>query len=109
MPGAAAASGAPTQSADTAASSKASWQSCPSGAVCLYTGSNGQGTRHVIYGATDHNYKHISSVWNHGTCGSGTPCWVILGNANGASCVAPGKKQNRGDATVYSVRWTQSC
>jgi hypothetical protein len=95
---------------DTATHLSASWKDCPSGAVCLYTKDNGQGTQHKIYGESDHDYKHINSVWNHGKCGPSVPCWAVLKKGkNSFTCVPPGKKMNFPDHTIYSVRWSDSC
>ncbi|WP_314172308.1 peptidase inhibitor family I36 protein [Streptomyces winkii] len=93
-----------------ASSVKKKWKHCPKGALCLYTKQGGQGTVYRVWGATNKNFKHISSAWNNGKSqGPENALTKIQYNGHTQwTCWPQGYRASGVDRTVDAVRWKES-
>ncbi|MEV0603424.1 peptidase inhibitor family I36 protein [Streptomyces sp. NPDC050315] len=99
---------APVESAGSGPVAKG-WKDCPKGAVCLYTKPNGQGKVYPVWGNSNRNYKHISSMWNNGDTSHPRDHVKIKRFNNKWMCLAPGGWVSGLDYTVDAVRWRGGC
>ncbi|MFI7005235.1 peptidase inhibitor family I36 protein [Streptomyces sp. NPDC050145] len=90
---------------------RAAWKKCPLGAVCLYTEPNGRGKVYKIWGKTNHNFKGIESIWNHGDRSQGPAYAKVKYNSNKWRCYGPGgySARIRPAIEVDAVRWRTGC
>ncbi|MFF0747218.1 peptidase inhibitor family I36 protein [Streptomyces sp. NPDC004111] len=94
----------------SATGAKKKWKPCPKGAVCLYTKKDGQGTVYPVWGASNKNYKHISSVWNNGRS-QGPETVLLKWQYQGKTywtCWPQGYRASGVDRTIDAVRWKES-
>lgn len=83
--------------------------SCPKGALCLYTGTKYTGKRIEVWGKSNKNHKHISSMWNNGDTGEAKDHVKVKRYNNKWVCMKPGTGRTGDDYTVDAVRWAKSC
>ncbi|MEV0528232.1 peptidase inhibitor family I36 protein [Streptomyces sp. NPDC050439] len=101
---------APAQGVDA----QAAW-SCTKGAVCFYTGSNGDGTRYERHADSNSNFKSINSARNNGHTDEPYDHVKVKWNYPGSSdskwgCLSPGEKwEDKKTFEVDAVRWVKSC
>ncbi|MEU5955218.1 peptidase inhibitor family I36 protein [Streptomyces sp. NPDC047525] len=92
---------------------KAAW-SCTKGAVCFYTGSNGNGTKYERHADSNSTFKNLNSARNNGytseTYDHARVKWNYPGSASKWGCLSPGERwENKKTFTVTAVRWVKSC
>ncbi|WP_431883069.1 peptidase inhibitor family I36 protein [Micromonospora gifhornensis] len=102
------------------AAQAAAWD-CPSGDLCIWTGTNGTGSR-CAWSNADNDWRSGSivcswsstqpyrSVWNRGTSSSYVAVWIYGGaNYTGSyDCIAQGDRFGSSNGRARSHRWQAS-